>query len=459
MGTETRNGVVEQERERFFALLEQELVEERPLDAEELNFRDRLAAEDAECRAFSAAIADLARPDPVAASAIDRAIRERRAAPGDGRRRGVVAFAVTSAALAAAVALVLVIGLGERDGRRAGASGASSERFLAAESGERAGAGHVFTADRAPLYLRGDGDVEVGLDRAGTVEVAEMDENDVALRLTRGRVAIHLKPGGRRHVRVITPLCEVVVKGTIFSVDVEPREVRVGVVRGTVAVSNAGGDEIAVLGAGESLAVAAREEKPLDAAATRAILALLRLGAETTASAPLASGGKAGGDPSTTTQQAAAPGEAGSARSKGRDIAASHGASTPLPEATPAELIRRARERVKVQDWAEAVALYRQIERDYPSQPEAVTVRVPLAEIELDHLGSPGTALTDYRHYLAVAPNGPLAEDAFWGVCSALRQLGRKQDEATALTEFLRRFPQSLHAPSAKVRIGELEKR
>ena len=122
-----------------------------------------------------------------------------------------------------------------------------------------------------------------------------------------------------------------------------------------------------------------------------------------------------------------------------------------------ADLIRRARAHVKAQEWADSVALYRQIARDFPAQQEAVTVRVPLAEIELDHLGSPGSALTDYRYYLKAAPNGPLAEDALYGVCAALQRMGRTADEARSLTEFLRRFPQSLHAPAAKIRLNELE--
>ena len=84
---------------------------------------------------------------------------------------------------------------------------------------------------------------------------------------------------------------------------------------------------------------------------------------------------------------------------------------------------------------------------------------MPLAQIELDHLGSPGTALTDYRHYLAAAPDGPLAEDAMYGVCTALKRLGRTADESRALAEFLRRFPQSLQAPAAKIRLNELERR
>jgi ferric-dicitrate binding protein FerR (iron transport regulator)/TolA-binding protein len=465
MGNESRIDGRNEARERFFSLLADELADERTLDDDERRFQERSASEDSECRAFSAVLQELRRPEPVAPAEIDRALLAHGLASRDSRRRGIVAFAMTTAAAAAVALVVFAMTSREPAERSSSQHGNGPAFFMAAESGRPATAGHVFTTASAPLLLRSDDDVSVGLDRSSSIEVAALDEEAVSLRLTRGRVAIHLVPGGPRRVRVITPLCEVEVTGTVFSVAVEPAEVRVGVVRGSVAISNAAQGEIARVIAGQSFSVHARDTKPLEAHAAGAILALLRMedARSGTAAGTTAAGVQAtlSGAPSQAPDAGASPIQRQGADALGKNGkgAASTSSAAKAPVETPADLIRRARERVKVQEWAEAVALYRQIARDFPGRQEAVTVRVPLAEIELDHLGSPGTALTDYRYYLATAPAGPLTEDAMYGVCTALKRLGRIEDEAKSLSEFQRRFPQSLHAQAAKVRLEELEKR
>lgn len=461
MGSESHSDARNEARERFFALIEAELADERTLSEEERRFAERLAAEDPECRAFSAAVRGLALPEPVAPAAIDRAIREHARTSRDSRRRGIAAFALTTAAAAAIAAIALALVFDEPGEQRAPARDAGPASFLAAAGGTPAGAGHVFTTTGSPLLLRSDTDVAVGLDSSSSIGVASLDEEVVALRLARGRVAIHLVPGGSRRVKVITPLCEVAVTGTVFSVAVEPDEVHVSVVRGSVIVSSAARAEIARVTAGHRFAFRADDTAPLDGGSADAILALLEL-RDANAAAPPAAASEETQEPPAAV--APIPADAGaSPQKRGGDVRAKNGSaaaadtSTQPAVETPDDLIRRAREHVKAQRWADAIAAYRQIGRDFPLRQEAITVRVPLAEIELDHLGSPGAALTDYRHYLAAAPNGPLAENALFGVCSALRRMGRTADEASSLREFLRRFPQSLHAPAAKVRLEELE--
>jgi ferric-dicitrate binding protein FerR (iron transport regulator) len=447
MGSDPRRDGATEARERFFALLEDELADERALGADELRLRDRVGRDDPECRAFLEALDALRRPEPVPPAAIERAVSAQRRAAGEARRRGLVAFGVTVGAVAAAAAIVLVLALGGEPESPA----AAPALVFTAEGVAPGGAGHVFTAATAPLLLRSDGDVAVGLERGGALQVRRLDAGAVALRLDKGRVAVHVRPGGKRVFKVITPLCEVAVEGTVFSVEVEPDEVRVGVVRGSVVVSDAERREIARVGAGQQLAVAAGKKGPLASDVADSILALLRM-PDAQAGAPVAP--LAPAPVAAEAQPAASPRPGIGAAGAGKD--AGPGEAARLPGETPADLIRRARAHVKAQRWSDAVAAYRRVASEFPNQPEAVTVRVRLAEIELAHLGSPGTALTDYRHYLTEAPNGPLAEDALFGVCSALRQIGRKDDEARSLAEFLRRFPQSVRAPAADARLKQI---
>ena len=141
MGNEPRSDDRNQARERFFALLEDELADERALSEDEILFKERAVAEDSECRAFAAALEELQHPQPVAPAAIERAIREHERTSRDSRRRGLIAFAVTTAAVAAVALIVVVTALRDRVGERASAPTNGPAFSFAADNGPAADSG------------------------------------------------------------------------------------------------------------------------------------------------------------------------------------------------------------------------------------------------------------------------------------------------------------------------------
>jgi tetratricopeptide (TPR) repeat protein len=126
------------------------------------------------------------------------------------------------------------------------------------------------------------------------------------------------------------------------------------------------------------------------------------------------------------------------------------------PVQTLDELLDEARECRKLKDWACAARAYRLIRQEYPSQPDGVTVLVPLAEIELDHLGEPKNALDHFELYLEESPGGSLSEMALYGKTRALGSLGLHEREAEALRAFLELHPSSVYAPKASERLENL---
>jgi ferric-dicitrate binding protein FerR (iron transport regulator) len=446
-----------EERERFFELLERELADDAPLSREEREFARRMTEEDRECASFTSVVDELRAIPSIDPDLIDRAVSEHWRGKSS---RGLRAAALCGVAVAAAAVVAFVIvGTGSRE-KTGPASSAHVPYALVERDGTSLGVGRAIDTGETPRLLRDGATLTVGLDKDSGLSIAAAERRVISLRVERGKAAFHLQPGSARGLRVITPICDVVVTGTVFSVAVESGEVEVDVVKGSVSIQNDRDGEIARVKAGEKLSVKGRNVKHLDAFETDRILSLLGMGERSHLSPP----------PAPTIDSAGEVGEGAtaaketkpdSAETPRRKVAGSEGekADGVVAEgATPAELIRQARERVRARDWRRAAELYREIMSGYPGRPEAVTVRVSLADLEIDQLHEPGAALADYRGYLARAPNGPLAEDATWGTCLAFARLGQIAEEKRALVEFTRRFPQSLHARAAQDRLIQLEK-
>ena len=121
--------------------------------------------------------------------------------------------------------------------------------------------------------------------------------------------------------------------------------------------------------------------------------------------------------------------------------------------ASPGELFTRANAARRRGDINQAAKLYLQLQTQYPEAAEAVLSSVLLARIELGH-GASNAALKQFDQYLRFAPGGSLAQEALQGRAQALGQLGRKEDQAAAYRELLRRFPDSVYAPAAREYLG-----
>ncbi|MDH5671513.1 MAG: FecR domain-containing protein [Myxococcales bacterium] len=126
--------------------------------------------------------------------------------------------------------------------------------------------------------------------------------------------------------------------------------------------------------------------------------------------------------------------------------------------ASPAAMLTEARQLMRKQRFAEAAARYQALYEAHPQSPEARTVLVPLAQLQLDRLGRPNVALGNLERYLA-SGRGALAEEARHTRIRALHQAGRAAQERAAIEEFLRLHPKSFHARAHAQRLTEIDAR
>jgi TolA-binding protein len=119
-------------------------------------------------------------------------------------------------------------------------------------------------------------------------------------------------------------------------------------------------------------------------------------------------------------------------------------------------LIKEAQSCLIARDWMCASSRYQGILKHYPKRPESTAALISLARIELRHLGMPKKALDHYRTYQKRAPNGPMAEEALFGIAETYRRLGRKDLEQATLRRFIQRFPDSSQINRAHTRLRQL---
>jgi hypothetical protein len=140
---------------------------------------------------------------------------------------------------------------------------------------------------------------------------------------------------------------------------------------------------------------------------------------------------------------------------------ASSGEAAAQVEATaampsPTDMLAEAHKQMRASRFDQAAAQYQALRQTYPDSPEARTVLVSLAELQVDRLGAPELALRNLDRYLE-GGNGPLIEEARRVRIRALRALGNRSGEADAIEEFLTAHPKSFQAPALRERLGELK--
>jgi hypothetical protein len=102
-----------------------------------------------------------------------------------------------------------------------------------------------------------------------------------------------------------------------------------------------------------------------------------------------------------------------------------------------------------------AIALYEQLEQQYPDSEEARVAHVSLGRLLLER-GAWSRALSQLDLYVSEAPYGLLAPEALFGRAQALRGLGQRDEEREAWARLLTRSPDSVYAGQARRRIEEL---
>jgi hypothetical protein len=128
----------------------------------------------------------------------------------------------------------------------------------------------------------------------------------------------------------------------------------------------------------------------------------------------------------------------------------------PAPSVVPpaAELFARGNDARNRGDDADAIRLYRELDRQFGASPEAVQSRLGLGRLLLDKENDPAGALRQFDRYLA--SNGPLREEANVGRALALGALGRVPEERAAWQTVLAESPDSIHAARARERLERL---
>ena len=331
----------------------------------------------------------------------------------------------------------------------------------------------VVTAVGGDALIESDKRLFVALSNGASLAVVSSTPKALRLRLSKGRMAVHLVPGSALDLAVDVPDGTVSVHGTIFTVDVGETFSKVGVTRGIVSVvSTRWPDGAPVeLRAGSSISFSSRAIGPRPSGENAGLLALL--GQPQTSESrgkPLANS-SVGMPPvvSVPSERGEGNGEQLQVELETADeMLENHGlestdgtatrSKTRSPRSTrerpsPEMLIHLARVCRSERDWECAAANYRKVVQWYPDRPDATTALVPLGQILLERRNRPEQALDYFRRYQTKRPDGSLSPEAVWGECNALKKLGRRAEERTCLTRFLKDHPDSLLAVSVKKRL------
>ncbi|MDX2050870.1 MAG: tetratricopeptide repeat protein [Polyangiaceae bacterium] len=118
---------------------------------------------------------------------------------------------------------------------------------------------------------------------------------------------------------------------------------------------------------------------------------------------------------------------------------------------SPAELFAQATALRRAGEASRAVRVFRQLQRQHPSSPEAGASRLSLARLLMEHTNDPGGALLQFEAYLK--SGGPLEQEALVGQALALDRLGRPAEARGAWRQVLRRYPGSTYAKQARLKV------
>jgi tetratricopeptide (TPR) repeat protein len=125
-------------------------------------------------------------------------------------------------------------------------------------------------------------------------------------------------------------------------------------------------------------------------------------------------------------------------------------------KAEPEDLLQRANQLRAAGRFQSAADTYAQVYERYPRSLSAYAAQIAAASIELEHLGKPQHARKLFESALHGQPKGALDLEARQGLALSLRDLGRDQDEASALRALIRAHGETPAARRAEARLKEL---
>jgi TolA-binding protein len=122
---------------------------------------------------------------------------------------------------------------------------------------------------------------------------------------------------------------------------------------------------------------------------------------------------------------------------------------------TAASLFADASSARRAGDVERAIALYRRVENEFPTSPEAGLAGLPLGGLLLDR-GDARRALAQFDRHLKGGGSGRLIPEALYGRGRSLAALGSRAEERRTWKMLLERFPDSPYAGHARRRLSEL---
>jgi TolA-binding protein len=125
------------------------------------------------------------------------------------------------------------------------------------------------------------------------------------------------------------------------------------------------------------------------------------------------------------------------------------------PSESAASLFKDASGARRDGDGDRAIALYRRLQNEFPSSPEAGLSALPLGGLLLDR-GEARSALAQFDRHVRSAQGSRLLPEALYGRGRSLAALGNQPEERRTWKRLLDQFPESPYSGHARRRLGEL---
>lgn len=145
------------------------------------------------------------------------------------------------------------------------------------------------------------------------------------------------------------------------------------------------------------------------------------------------------------------------AEAASRPVIEELGKVTPPAPRSKRDLLVEANQLRHKKQWSRAERAYAGIAHGFPGSDEAYAASIAAAELRLEHLDDAEGALELYQDAWREHRDGPLAEEALYGLAGTYRALGRWRAEQRVLGTFQRKFPQSPMHDQVEQRLDQLD--
>ena len=320
-----------------------------------------------------------------------------------------------------------------RDPRRRARSGRHGRHRV--EACQRRQLGHPRGARRARAIAFDDGS-RVELEHSGNLRALENTDRALSLLLGEGRARFDVHPGGPRRWSIEAGLATVEVVGTRFTVTRTPGEVVIEVEHGIVLVRGERvPDRVQRLTGGQRLVSRTgtryrppRRRRPLFPTPSR---------------------------PDDRTREAPAEPTWHALADKGSyaeayDTLGAKGIEAQVSRANLEQLLALADVARLSGHPGDAVQPLRRIVAEYASDPRAALAAFTLGRLHLDELGSPATAVRDFREAIGLKLANALLEDAYLRWIEAAAKAGDSAEVRNAYDRYRARFPNSTRQGTAE---------